>query len=58
METGREHSPVPLGSHLTVKKFQSQDPNFTSVAINAWDVISVFIFVMVWFLSFYWEPDN
>ena len=58
METGREHSPVPLGPHHTVKKFQSQDPNFTSVVINAWDVISVFIFVMVWFLSFYWEPDS
>lgn len=28
------------------------------VAINALDVTSAFILVMVCFLSFYWEPDN
>lgn len=58
METGRKHSPVSLDPHHTLTKFQSQDQNFTLVTINAWDVISVFIFVMAWFLSFYWKPDN
>lgn len=51
MKAGPEHSQIPLGPHHIVKKFQSMDPNFRLVVINGWDVIPVFVLVMVWFLS-------
>lgn len=45
-------------SHHIVKKFQSGDPNRRSVMTYILNLTSLFVLVMVWFLSCYWESKN